>query len=667
MNTLSRLSIRTRILLAVALSVLVGFSLTLFIIIQQQASAAREQGLQSAAHLARAEAENVARTFRSAFDSVHGVGSAFVGLKHSGVTERKAYDAIMATELERNRTLLALSSAWEPNALDGRDAEFVDQPAHDKTGRYIPYWNRGSDKVAVEPLVDYEKTDADNYYFAPKQSGRDYLMEPYVYPVGGKPVLMTSAMAPLKVDGRFVGVVGADFALADLQAALAPLHPMADGYVTLLSNAGHYVAHPDPARAGKPASELPAAALAAIKAGQPYHFVDAADNAYFLAPVVASGEAAPWSLAVTIPMASILRDVDATRKLSMLIAAIAIAAILAGLALLLSWLTRPLLTLREAMGQLAGGGGDLSRRLPVARHDELGEASSAFNRFMDILRPMVAQVKQEATELRHGTHGLAQITDTIADGSAAQAKAASATAGSVNHLTANVSQIADSARDAEVLMQEASNNADKAAGTVGNTVSEIHGIASAVRLLGSTLDVLGRRSDDINGIVRVIHDIADQTNLLALNAAIEAARAGEMGRGFAVVADEVRKLAERTGNSTVEIGQMITSMHQETRKALDGMGDAIARVESGVALAQSAASEIEQINGGLSSVMTRMHSISSATQQQSAAMQNIASHVEQISQMAQQTDHAVSECRHAVRSLEARSDQLDTLTQGFRT
>src|ERR1700712_2220759 len=84
------------------------------------------------------------------------LADALATLKQLGVTDRRVFDGILRSMLENNRHYLGFWSVWEPNALDGRDDEYVNQQGHDDTGRYIPFWNRGSGVIAVEPNVFYE-------------------------------------------------------------------------------------------------------------------------------------------------------------------------------------------------------------------------------------------------------------------------------------------------------------------------------------------------------------------------------------------------------------------------------------------------------------------------------------------------------------------------------
>ncbi len=85
----------------------------------------------------------------------------------------------------------------------------------------------------------------------------------------------------------------------------------------------------------------------------------------------------------------------------------------------------------------------------------------------------------------------------------------------------------------------------------------VGGIKKQVDLIVNHMLDLGRKSQQIGGIVDIINELAEQTNILAINATIEAAGAGESGRRFAVVADEIRKLADRVGGSTKDIRSLI--------------------------------------------------------------------------------------------------------------
>src|SRR5207237_2590019 len=113
----------------------------------------------------------------------------------------------------------------------------------------------------------------------------------------------------------------------------------------------------------------------------------------------------------------------------------------------------------------------------------------------------------------------------------------------------------------------ATNAADVAREAVGVTESA-----------NDTISQLGRSSEEINNVVKLITAVAEQTNLLALNATIEAARAGEAGKGFAVVASEVKDLAQETAKATDQIGAQISSIQTSSGqavKAIEGIASTI--------------------------------------------------------------------------------------------
>ncbi|WP_430765385.1 cache domain-containing protein [Pseudomonas citronellolis] len=260
--------------------------------------------LDGARVLLASEAQRLEARFAVMATALYGLKHFIVGLKSRNLgPQREQVDAVMHEYLSRNPELLAFACGCEPNALDGRDAEFVNAPGHDATGRLMAYWNRGGGVPQRECLVGYDRHDGSgDWYQVPRDQGRDVFMEPYEYTVAGSTVLMTSFMSPMYHQGRFLGILGADYTLQQLQETLGRLTPMGNGHYQLLSNAGTWVTHRDAARLGGKANDLPAEAFSAIAQGRAWHQQKGA-RVDLLQPIRVGESEAAWSLRLSFELA----------------------------------------------------------------------------------------------------------------------------------------------------------------------------------------------------------------------------------------------------------------------------------------------------------------------------------------------------------------------------
>ena len=170
------------------------------------------------------------------------ISTAMSSMKSSNMTARSTYDALLKATLEANLHILGTWSGWEMGALDGQDAI---------SGRYVPYWNRGSGEIVKEKLVDYDTPGAGDYYLKPKELNRLVAIEPYLYTVAGTEQLIMSFGMPITLADKFLGTAGVDISLTDINSRVSAMKPFGTGVVLALSSTGIVIAHPDPTQIGK--------------------------------------------------------------------------------------------------------------------------------------------------------------------------------------------------------------------------------------------------------------------------------------------------------------------------------------------------------------------------------------------------------------------------------
>ena len=298
---------------------------------------------------------------------------------------------------------------------------------------------------------------------------------------------------------------------------------------------------------------------------------------------------------------------------------------------------------RESLASLIGevqekasritGSADSLRGSSDAMASATGQIASAIDEVTRSAVNLAGLSQESAREIERvaaGSQQLAATASSSAD-SASQSKIDAAEIGArIQNVATASTEVAEAAEQSRLAAQDGQQ-------AVGQAVTSMEAIATAVQRASRTVDQLGEYGEQIGNIVKAIDEIAAQTNLLALNAAIEAARAGEQGRGFAVVAENVRSLAERSSDSTKEIADLIAKVQLGTQEAVEAMAAGVADVDAGRSITTQAGEALDSIISSVQQSAVQMKEIASEVQSLAVGADRIVTSAEQIAVMAKES------------------------------
>lgn len=304
--------------------------------------------------------------------------------------------------------------------------------------------------------------------------------------------------------------------------------------------------------------------------------------------------------------------------------------------------------------------GDLTNEIPeklLSNKDESGDICRSINDLQDKLQEIVENIKSKSGDVDSfastlgGTcekcsTSLDQIEHSvqeIAEGATSQATDTT----DATEKVIQMGELVERTNESIEKLNEVADGMETNGKAASETLTKLEGVNAkakdAIEIIYEQTNTTNESAKNIGEAVSLITSIAEETNLLSLNASIEAARAGEQGKGFAVVASQISKLAEQSSESAKKIEEIITSLVEDSEKAVNTMNEVNVIMNNQSEMVAETATAFKEIIEGVKQSRDNASEISENMRQLNKSRQTVTDIVSNLSAIAEENAASTQE------------------------